>query len=203
MRAAFGSPVGAWVGACGLRLASGCMGACGLRLASGCVGGWILQSTAPDKVHETMNEGPARSSTCEPAPHACLLHGPTRKVSSGQQRLGLFYPPPPPFAFFFIFFFVTICPPLSPLLTVYPNSKPNKVHPVCPLKSVVKSQPPLGSVCPSDPRRRPTLPPLLFTRPPTPSHPSYGSKCLPLKVPPAQRASRSIRCLLTGPLACN
>jgi hypothetical protein len=54
---------------------------------------------------------------------------------------------------------------------VYPNSKPNIVHPV-PLKSVVKSQPPLGSVCPSDPRRRPTLPPLLFTRPPTPSHPA-------------------------------
>jgi hypothetical protein len=53
--------------------------------------GWILQSTAPDRVHETMNEGPARSSTCEPAPHACLLHDPTRKVSSGQQRLGLFY----------------------------------------------------------------------------------------------------------------
>jgi hypothetical protein len=39
--------------------------------------GWILQSTAPDRVHETMNEGPARSSTCEPAPHACRLHGPT------------------------------------------------------------------------------------------------------------------------------
>ncbi len=49
-----------------------------------------------------------------------------------------------------------------------------------------------------DPRRRPTLPPLLFTRPPTPSHPSLGSKCLPLKVPPAQRAFRSIRGLLPG-----
>ncbi len=66
--------------------------------------GWILQSTAPDKVHETMNEGPARSSTCEPAPHACLLHGPTRKVSSGFRVF-----------IFFIFFVCYDLPPSLPL----------------------------------------------------------------------------------------
>jgi hypothetical protein len=43
-------------------------------IPGGLMDGWGLQPMAPDRVHGTMKEGPARSSTCGSAPHACRLH---------------------------------------------------------------------------------------------------------------------------------
>ncbi len=78
--------------------------------------GWNSQSTAPDRVHGTMNKRPARSSTCKSAPHACHL-----RAAVSCRRI----PPPPK-------------------LTIYPNSNPIINQPVRPLKTVVTSQPPLA-----------------------------------------------------------
>ncbi len=61
--------------------------------------GWILQSTAPDRVLGATNDGPARSSTCESAPHrgegvgvmtrrphACPLHRQGVSSKGGSSR---------------------------------------------------------------------------------------------------------------------
>ncbi len=57
--------------------------------------GWILQSTALDRVHGTTKEGPARSSTCESAPHACRLQALLCAIWATAPGPMLTPPPPP------------------------------------------------------------------------------------------------------------
>jgi hypothetical protein len=63
------------------------------RCRSQTLDGLILQSTAPNRVHGTMNpRGPARSSTCESAPHACRVGHqtkPNRRPGAPVQGVGV------------------------------------------------------------------------------------------------------------------